>query len=203
LNCNFLLINLTDRFSNTNEFAYFLLTNDTRANWSNVPTDMIAGVDYFGMREVFWIEKGSVLVKVTEFSPSLNRIHMNLYKSSKWSGWFSTGGKFDLVDVTVLGKKHTYGRDGSNLFIHAPADNNYYSPVLTGSGYTALFTLNVGYRPARNIHQRIIINNKGQTGIISIFTTGVVSIGYVRSASGVSENQLAEESFWYFTCSLI
>lgn len=85
-NNNFLYINLTNRFHQTNKCHYFRQQNGTEFN--GCPS-VLKGEEFLGYREVYWYSPINVMVRLIEFYPIPGRLWTKFYNDGKWTEWKS------------------------------------------------------------------------------------------------------------------
>ena len=90
-NKDFLAVNVDDRLSPENQRAFFHKPGSA-ADWKNYPPIM-ATQDWYGMREVLWLDSRRQLVRITEFNVP-GRIWINYHLFTSWTGWYKIEPQF-------------------------------------------------------------------------------------------------------------
>ena len=93
-NNNFLLVDLTSRDSLCNQPAYFGYSSDQlkSGNVTGIPYGVNTNDSFMGYREVFTLHVSPdslshVAIKVTEFYPTLGKVHWCFYNVNSWTNW--------------------------------------------------------------------------------------------------------------------
>lgn len=77
--CN---INLSNKYASIHKTCAFYLP---AANFVNTPPGVPTNMS--GIREVYWVDSNTVLVKLTEIHPDTGRCFYNAYIKNNWTGW--------------------------------------------------------------------------------------------------------------------
>lgn len=86
-NKNLLLIDTNNPDAIANQNSYFDITDATRGEYINIPTNMPSSGVVIGYRTVYVKSSIHCAVKIMEMYPVVGRQYYNFYNSGKWEGW--------------------------------------------------------------------------------------------------------------------
>lgn len=86
-NKNLLLIDTNSPDAIVNQNSYFDITDATRGEYTNIPTNMPSSGAVIGYRTVYVKSSIHCAVKIMEMYPVVGRQYYNFYNSGKWEGW--------------------------------------------------------------------------------------------------------------------
>lgn len=86
-NKNLLLIDANNPDAIANQNSYFDITDATRGEYINIPTNMPSSGVVIGYRTVYVKSSIHCAVKIMEMYPVVGRQYYNFYNSGKWEGW--------------------------------------------------------------------------------------------------------------------
>lgn len=86
-NKNLLLIDTNNPDAIVNQNSYFDITDATRGEYINIPTNMPSSGVVIGYRTVYVKSSIHCAVKIMEMYPVVGRQYYNFYNSGNWDGW--------------------------------------------------------------------------------------------------------------------
>lgn len=86
-NKNLLHINTNNTEAIVNQRSFFEITDSTRGEYINIPTNMPSSGVVIGYRTVYIKNSIHCAVKIMEMYPVVGRQYYNFYNSGKWEGW--------------------------------------------------------------------------------------------------------------------